>query len=143
MKTIFKSFTIISFMFLFIACGNSQSDQGKNDETPTEYGISKVEVYYFHTDRRCKTCLNIEEVAHNLIKSDYADQDVKFYSINFDKNENKSIAEKYNVTWSSLFVTSGEKFEDLTDLAFQVANSEPQKLSDRMKEVIDLYLNIE
>jgi hypothetical protein len=143
MKALLKTVLLICMVCLIAACGNSRTEEEKAGETPTEYGVSKVEVYYFHTDRRCKTCLNIEEVAQNLIKSDYSDQDVKFYSINFDNDENKAIAEKYNVTWSSLFVTSGEKFEDLTDLAFQVANSEPQKLSDKMKEVIDLYLNIE
>ncbi len=144
MKTMLKTLIIALVVISAASCGSSQtSDTNKADSLKTEYGNAKVEVFYFHATRRCPTCLKIEEVAKELINTAYAGQDVKFYSINFDEDENKTIAEKYNVTWSSLFISSGEKFEDLTDLAFQVVTSDPKKLTDRMKSTIDVYLHVE
>lgn len=143
MKTIIQALLFAGFAFFMVSCGSSQADQSKEDKKGTEYGNSRVEVLYFHSARRCPTCLKIEEVAEEFVKTAYTDQDVKFYSINFDEDENRSIAEKYNVTWSSLFIASGERFEDLTDLAFQVVKTDPSELTGRMKSVIDVYLSTE
>jgi thiol-disulfide isomerase/thioredoxin len=142
MKNLITTLIVAFIAITFTSCGNSQtSESEQSDTTKTEYGIAKAEVFYFHATRRCPTCLKIEEVAKEVVESEYKDKDVRFYSINFDEETNKEISEKFNVSWSSLFISSGEQFEDLTDLAFQVATSDPDKLKEKMRSVIDIYLN--
>ena len=124
---------------LFTFCGNNKSNESGKEEA-TEYGIAKVEVFYFHATRRCPTCNKIEEVAKDFVGSAYAGQDVKFYSINFEEKQNTEIANKFNVTWSSLYISSGDRVEDITDLAFQVVNANPEQLTEKIQSTIDLFL---
>jgi predicted membrane-bound dolichyl-phosphate-mannose-protein mannosyltransferase len=144
MKTMNRLLILAGIAFLIASCGNSQTNEVKADNaTATEYGAAKVEVYYFHATRRCQTCNKIEDVSKDFVNSNYKDADLKYYSINFEENQNKEIAKKYNVAWSSLYIASGDSYEDLTDLAFQVINTNPEQLTDRIKSIIDGYLNIE
>lgn len=142
MKNLLTTLIIAFIAITFSSCGNSQTTESdQTDSSGTEYGIAKVEVFYFHATRRCPTCLKIEEVAKEVVETEYKDKDVRFYSINFDEESNKEISEKFNVSWSSLFISSGDQFEDLTDLAFQVATSDPDKLKEKIRSAIDIYLN--
>jgi len=138
-----KVFLLAAFaIVLFAFCGNNKTNENSTTET-TEYGIAKVEVFYFHATRRCPTCNKIEEVAKDFVLAQYAGQDVKFYSINFEEKQNTEIANKFNVTWSSLYIASGERVEDITDIAFQVVNANPEQLTEKMKSIIDMFLHTE
>lgn len=140
-----KSFFIAFIaVFLLMACNNSSKNETGSESTEESvYGLAKVEVLYFHATRRCPTCNKIEEIARNVVLQDYSKSDVKFYAINFDEKENKKIADRYNISWSSLVITSGDKSEDITDLAFQVITTDPKQMTDRMKSIIDVYLDME
>jgi predicted membrane-bound dolichyl-phosphate-mannose-protein mannosyltransferase len=141
MNRLFK-FTLLILVFVFASCGNQsgESTSQSDDSNSIEYGIAPVEVYYFHATRRCPTCNKIEDVAKEFVLNNYQDSGVKFFSINFEESQNKDIADRFNVAWSSIFIVSGDKFEDLTDLAFQVINANPKQLTDKIQSVIDLYL---
>ncbi len=56
--------------------------------------------------------------------------DVKFRTIDISREENEAVAEKYEVTWSSLFVVKHkggvETVENLTELAFGNARKSPE-----------------
>jgi thiol-disulfide isomerase/thioredoxin len=98
----------------------------------------EIIVYYFHTSRRCKTCLSIERVAKNVLKEQYAkDKAVVFRSIDIEKKENEALAEKYKVAGASLMVCKGEQTEDLTAKAFQYAMRDPSKLQELIISTVD------
>lgn len=127
------------------ACGEStEKKDAKADkvaETP-DYGTHKVEVYYFHGDRRCPGCNAIEDVAEMTINETFGDnEEVKYYAINFDREHNKDIAQKYDIAWSSLLIVSGERAIDITLEAFQYATSNPEKLQEEIISVVNEYLN--
>ena len=67
-----------------------------------------VEVLYFHGKQRCATCIAIEKGTQEVMEKDLADAvrkgEVKFRTIDISREENEAVAEKYEVTWSSLFV---------------------------------------
>jgi len=141
MKKIFVLFIFISISFLLSSCeGGSEKNDNISNE-PVVYGEAKAEVYYFHGDRRCPTCNAIEELAKSFVSENYKDNpEVKFFAINFDKKENKTIAEKFGPQWSSLFIASGDKKIDLTLEAFQYVKADPEYLKGEIKDIIDGFL---
>ena len=141
MKNLFKLFAICSFVFVAFACGNNKSNSEKSESAQLELGNAKVEVLYFHSNRRCASCNKIEEIAKNVVSEDFKNDDVKFHAINFDNKENKELAEKFKINWSSLVIVSSDENTDLTDRAFQLINADSEKLRSEVVETISLYLN--
>lgn len=88
------------------ACGNSNAKSNKTTEEQSQK--DRVEVLYFHGKQRCATCMAIEKNAKEAVEAQFADElkngTVVFKAIDISKAENEKIAEKYEVTWSSLFV---------------------------------------
>lgn len=93
-----------------------------------------VEVLYFHGKQRCATCIAIEKGTQEVMEKDLADAvrkgEVKFRTIDISREENEAVAEKYEVTWSSLFVVKHkdgvEAVENLTEFAFGNARKSPE-----------------
>jgi thiol-disulfide isomerase/thioredoxin len=143
MKTI-NLLLLISSLAILVSCGGNPENQEQNsddNEIAKEYGKSKVEVFYFHGDRRCAGCNAIEKVASSFINDEYPNnEDVEFFAINYDKKENNEIVEKYKISMSSLIIASGDASIDLTIEAFQNASSNPDYLKGEMKDIIDNYL---
>lgn len=97
-----------------------------------------ITVYYFHTSRRCKTCLGIEDVAKSLVKEQYgSDKAIVFKSLNIEEDKNESLVERFQVAGSSLIVARGAKSEDLTTDAFQYALRDPGKLQRLLINAIE------
>ena len=92
-----------------------------------------VEVLYFHGKQRCATCMAIESNTKAAMEESFAEQmkkgEVVFKVIDISKKENEKIAEKYEVTWSSLFVVKykngQETSENMTEFAFGNARKSP------------------
>lgn len=127
-----KKLLLISLMCLgLVSCGNRTSDNGKNTETMPEKDC--VEVLYFHSKQRCATCIAIENNSRAVVEEQFREQlndgTLVFRSIDISENENREIAEKYEVTWSSLFVSKWkdgkEQYENLTEYAFANASTAP------------------
>lgn len=118
------------------SCGmgtkNESSAQGVEVGVPAR---DCVEVLYFHGKQRCATCIAIEKNASEVILKEFAEEikkgDVGFKVIDITKEENEAIAEKYEVTWSSLFVVGHkdgkESVENMTDFAFKNARQSPDE----------------
>ncbi|MBR9974141.1 MAG: thioredoxin family protein [Bacteroidetes bacterium] len=129
---------ILAFMLpLFVSPGVCSSS------TPESHTVSskdkkEIIVYYFHTSRRCPTCVSIERVAKNVVKEQYGkDKNVVFRAVNIEDKENDALAEKYEVGGSALLVCCGEKSKDLTGKAFQYGMSNPGKLQALIIETVD------
>ena len=107
-----------------------------------------VEVLYFHGKQRCVTCRAIEKNAKDLLDAKFAEQmrqgRVVWRVIDISQKENAQIAEKYQVTWSSLFLVSHknskERAENLTEFAFGNARSNPDKFKEGLQQRINQAL---
>lgn len=113
------------------ACG---SDKAKNaGKTEQQERTDGVEVLYFHGKQRCPTCKAIEDETQRLVEAKYARQleegALAFKSV--DITEDEALADKYEVTWSSLIVVDydegKETAENMTEFAFANARTAPTR----------------
>ena len=118
---------------------------GKENEKATVVASGdKVEVFYFHFTRRCVTCQAVEEEAKKAVETLYPDLvkkgEISFTGVNLDEETSKPVAERCKVTGQSLLVISGDARIDLTSEGFMYAKSNPEKLKEELKKVIDPLL---
>lgn len=133
--------TQLSIMFAFIIPLFLAPNQG--NMTTSEYRAASapekgdIIVYYFHTARRCVTCVNIEKLARNTVKEEFGDnKHIVFQSVNIEKKDNQALAKKHKIGGSGLVVCKGEKAEDLTATAFQYIMRDPGKLQSVLIKTI-------
>ncbi len=138
MKRLISIILILNIFVFFQAC-NPTGDKNA-DSNEVTYGQSKVEVFYFHRTRRCPQCLTVEEVVTEFINTEYTGKDVKYFSVDYENDENHDISSKYSIRQTSLLITSGNESTDLTKLALQVVMSDPEQLRIKMREIINSYL---
>lgn len=84
---------------------DSGATAGAPDEaSPTTQDT--VIAYYFHSDVRCKTCLAIEEYAHEALTSAFSDElasgRLQWQVVNFDERQNEHFLRDYELVTSSL-----------------------------------------
>ena len=107
-----------------------------------------VEVLYFHGKQRCVTCRSIEQNTKELLESKFQRQmkvgKVVYRVIDILKKENARIAEKHEVSWSSLFLVQHkngkEKAENLTEFAFGHSHTQPEAFKKGLTEKINQAL---
>ena len=107
-----------------------------------------VEVLYFHGKQRCATCMAIEQEAKAVVNGQFADAvkggKLNFRIIDITKAENEAIADKYEITWSSLVVVQHkdgkEQAENLTKFAFANARSKPSVFRGELAKKINGWL---
>jgi thiol-disulfide isomerase/thioredoxin len=121
------------------ACSNDCNKCSHSSETKIASNTQEAAgIYYFHGDRRCKTCKAVgakaKEVAERL--------DVKFFDINFDQEENKAIAKEFQASSSGLYIKSAKsgKIEDLTTFAFRNAINDTPAYVSKLENVIKAEL---
>ena len=127
---------------LLMACG--QTSNAETTKESSKQVKNPVEVIYFHGKQRCATCRAIEQCTKDVLDEQFAKQvkadKVVLRVIDISQKENKAIAEKYEVTWSSLFVVTNkdgkENAENLTEFAFGNARSNPDKFKTGLQERI-------
>lgn len=141
-----KTLVLMMVSIILMACGEksnavtaiAQSGQVKDF----------VEILYFHGKQRCMTCRSIEQNTKELLDSKFQRQmkegKVVFRVIDISKKDNAWIAEKYEVTWSSLFLVqhkSGkEKAENLTEFAFGHSRTQPEVFKKGLAEKVNQAL---
>lgn len=136
MKKTGNTLLMLLFVLNAIACNNPQSNNNSSSDDSTK--IENIEVYYFHGTRRCVTCIAVGEVSSELVKSNYEDnENVKFIEINIDEPGNEELVEKFQVSGSGLYVFNGKDIENITAFAFQYARANPDKLKDKLIELIN------
>ena len=128
-------FLCLCLGLLLVACGGNTRKESSVADAQEEVAVSDgVEVLYFHGKQRCTTCIAIEKGTQEVMEKDLADAvrkgEVKFRTIDISREENEAVAEKYEVTWSSLFVVKHkdgvEAVENLTEFAFGNARKSPE-----------------
>lgn len=139
---------------IVISCNNSPNKQllkNESDSLNSHKNMNlKLEVVYFHSTNRCATCNAVENNAKKLLEESFKNQlnngEVYFRSLNFDENENKSITEKYQVSFSMLLLIDHQNVKetvtDFTETAFKYAKNEPDKYKELLKdEIIKILKN--
>lgn len=128
---------------MLTACGNNPRKTTALD--PQSDG---VEVLCFHGAQRCATCIAIENGAKEVVETQFADRiekgKIRFRIIDLTQSEGEALADKYEVTWSSLFVNrwqdGKETVNNLTEFAFANARSNPAKFKAELKAEIEKLL---
>ena len=136
---------LIAVCFAFISC-NMNAKNGTEAQTQKEVTVKDhVEVLYFHGKQRCATCIAIEDNTLAVMKENLSEQvkkgEVVFKVIDISKKENEKIAEKYEVTWSSLFVVryknGQETAENMTQFAFGNARKSPEVFKEGLVKTVN------
>ncbi len=103
-----KLLLLLAIISSFVACGNAQK---QTETAATKTTENTLEVLYFHGKQRCITCRAIEMLTKEVLDSDFAEAQksgkLVFKIIDISQKENKAIAEKYEVAWSSLILNKG------------------------------------
>ncbi len=136
-----KKLIVILLTFISVtSCGYAQSPKTKA-KTSTN---SELQVLYFHRKQRCVTCRSIEALTKDVLESDYKTQMgngiISFQIIDISTPEGEKIADKYEVTWSSLILDYGGKTVNLTDMGFSYAKNQPEVFKTKLKEEISILL---
>lgn len=127
------------------ACGGGNSKTQKG--TDADNTKDRIEVLYFHGKQRCATCMAIEQRTRETLEEQFADElkngALVFRVIDISQPENEALADKYEVTWSSLYLcqwkAGRETPENLTEFAFGNARTAPEAfksgLAARIREL--------
>lgn len=107
---------------------------------------NRAEVLSFHGKQRCATCIAIEKLTREVVQQDFAkaiaDGRLRLRVVDISKEE--ALADRYQVTWSSLLVSKWshgkEKVNDLTEFAFANARRNPELFKARLKAEITKQL---
>lgn len=132
---------IFALVIGLVSCGNSE-----NTATAKSPEKNRVEVIYFHGKQRCATCMAIEKNAKEAVNTMFADEvkkgTVVFRTVDISTPEGEKIADKYEVTWSSLFVNKWkdgkETRNNMTEFGFGNARKNPngfkKGLADKIRK---------
>lgn len=142
-----RNFLLGTLALLLAACGSRATNNANNEAEQKEK--DRVEVLYFHGKQRCATCIAIEKIAAETVETLFADEVKKgtlvFRSVDISAPENEQLADAYEVTWSSLFISrwqnGKETRENLTEFAFGNARMAPDTFRSGLAKKITNALN--
>jgi len=127
---------------LLSSCGQSGSKEIKPVSETGIYDEAQVMVYYFHGKQRCPSCIAIQKVTEDAFVNFLADnENVKYREVDISLKENETLAEKYEITWSSLIIASADEYKNLTEDAFRLALRNPEVLTDLIVTETNNLLN--
>ena len=143
MEKIINLLVLLLFVFNGFSNNNSKSSNIIKDSSKNE---NKIEVYYFHYKYRCSTCLAVEEQTRNDLIDIYPAKmnsgEITFQSVDMEEKSGEDLANKMKVKWQTLiFIHNGQR-TDLTNDAFLYAQTNPNKLKVKIKEIVDKMLNL-
>lgn len=137
---------ILTLCVGMVACsGGKTKSVAENQQTKKDV----VEVLYFHGAQRCATCMAIEKNTKELVETAYAEPlksgKLVFRSVDITKEE--ALAERYEVSWSSLILVDYDKSgkesaTNLTEFAFGNARTAPDKFKAELsKQISEMLTN--
>ncbi len=90
------------------APANAPENTAETEVTYIGSNVEKIELYHFHGDRNCTSCVVLGNFAEETIKEWYASElesgKLVFNHVNFDAAENSDLVEQYRPTGSSLWI---------------------------------------
>jgi hypothetical protein len=109
---------------------------------------AKLKIVYFHSERRCPTCISIEENTKKTLSTYFATQlkdgTITLQVLNVEEDKNLIMVEKYKAEGSSLFLTcvngKSETTTDFTNFAFSYSRNQADKFIAGLKAEIEKNL---
>ncbi len=131
-------YLLASIAMLLLSCGS-------NTQTTDTHVANdgKLHVYYFHTAKRCPTCLAIQQVTEQVLQTNYSQHlgdNIVYQVVNLSDPQNAALANTYQVAWSSLILHRDTLRIDLTQEAFAYARTEPERFLQLLNEYIQQLL---
>lgn len=125
-----KRFLFLTIACLFSICGMADT---------------YVEVLYFHGKQRCVTCKAIEKYTKEMVNAELVKNGkLRFKEVDISTTEDEKLAEKYRVSWSSLYVNKWkngkEERNDMTRFGFQNARNNTSAFKKELKQKINELL---
>ena len=139
---------LVIMMLVALMCMGGAAFAQKRGTAKRAAAKTVVEVLYFHSKQRCPTCIAIGNNAQDVVNKDFAKQVkggvVKFKEIDISTPQGEKIGDKYQVTWSSLFVNQWkndkEKRNDMTSFGFENARNNTPAFREGLKNKINQLL---
>lgn len=129
----------LSYILLILIASTviSSCNQGEKDTSKAKQftNSDKIDVIYFHFDRRCATCNAVENVTREFILANYKDK-ANFSVFNLDEQKGKETGLTLGINAQALVIIEGENKIDITNEAFMYARNNPEKLKEIIKEKI-------
>ena len=125
---------------ILTSCGAGGTKQNEKKEAKIESKATNgvVTLYSFHTNQRCITCKAIEKLTREVV-AEMKNDKIKLEVLNISDSWNDAIAEKYEVTWTSLIADNGTR-NDLTKMGFSYAKNQPEVFKAKLKEELTKML---
>ncbi len=109
---------------------------------------NKLKIVYFHAERRCPTCLSIEENTKKTLNTYFAKQlkegTITLQVLNVEEDKNQALVEKYEADGSGLFLTKvaagKESTTDFTNFSFSYSRNQADKFIAGLKAEIEKNL---
>ncbi|MCX6697113.1 MAG: nitrophenyl compound nitroreductase subunit ArsF family protein [Methanoregula sp.] len=110
-----RIYPVVIFVALIIACGfaagctvPAKSSSSIPAATRANGTVERVEVFHFHGNNQCTSCIAVGDLAEKTInthfKDELASRRLVFAHVNAEQPENAALAAKYGVTGSSLWI---------------------------------------
>ena len=100
-----KHLFLIAISLLLFSCSGKPKTENKQEVSAQG---DRVEVIYFHGKQRCVTCRAIEQLTNEVLEATFKNQidkgAVVYKVIDISDPQNEAITDKYEVTWSSLYI---------------------------------------
>ncbi len=127
--------TVLILSLSLFSCGK-KADNAETETATIGMSTDKIEVLYFHGKKRCITCNAIEKLSVEVVDS-IGNQDISIHVIDINTQMGKPIAEKYEVSWSSLIINNKGEAINLTDTGFKYAKNQPDIFKEKLTEALD------
>jgi hypothetical protein len=112
MRSLIFSYFIVVLLFT-TGCTDSSPHLGAAPSAPlptisSNNTVERVEVYHFHGNHQCASCIAVGDLAEQTVKTNFKDESASgrlvFAHVNAELPENYALASKYGVTGSSLWI---------------------------------------
>lgn len=129
-----------SFIIAFICLLGVSPTISQDKQEPVK---AVIEVYYFHGNYRCPTCLAVEDQTKKALAELYSKElesgTIILKVLNLEEKSNQELVERFEIGWSSLILYKpGTKEKiNLTEDGFATAKSDPAAFRQTLKKQID------
>ena len=143
-------FVLLTGLITISGC-SANNKSVNNTATPDNAqssGIEKIELFHFHGNHQCYSCITVGDYAEETVKTYFADElesgKIIFDHINAELPENRDLVMKYGVTGSSLWIGVYRKDgsfskEENTNVWYKIQDK--QDYMNYLKQVLEQKLS--